>query len=172
MAIASQSERFRGWGIKNPFLFSQSLATKTLWCLIKNPESLWGKVLISKYCPNGSIQDWISKGEKSFKNGSIGWKALVLAFPQVGNWLAWLVENGREVRVGEDPWSGSGESFKLSEGLVLKLRSLGIFTLNQACSLSLQRETLWKNSEDLGLEEGLKEEWEEYVSLLKSSLFI
>ena len=93
---------------------------------------------------------------------------MVLAFPQVGNWLAWLVGNGREVRVGEDPWLGSGESFKLSKGLVLKLRSLGIFTLNQAFSLSLQRETLWKNSEDLGLEEGLREEWNDFVSLLKS----
>ena len=44
-----------GWGIKNPFLFCQSLAAKTLWRLIKNRDSLWGKVLISKYCPNGSI---------------------------------------------------------------------------------------------------------------------
>ena len=35
--------------------------------------------------------------------------------------------------------------------------------------MSLQRETLWKNSEDLGLGEGQKEEWEEYVSLLKSN---
>ena len=50
-----------GWGIKNPFLFYQTLAAKTLWHLIKNPDSLWGKVLISKYFPNGSIQDWIRK---------------------------------------------------------------------------------------------------------------
>ena len=73
------------WGIKNPFLFCQSLVVKTLWLLIKNLDSLWGKVLISKYCPNGSIQDWIRKQEKSFKNGSIGCKAMVLAFPLVGN---------------------------------------------------------------------------------------
>ena len=35
--------------------------------------------------------------------------------------------------------------------------------------MSSQRETVWKKSEALRLEEGLKEEWEEYVSLLKSS---
>ena len=35
--------------------------------------------------------------------------------------------------------------------------------------MSFQRETIWKNSKVLGLEEGLKEEWEKYVSLLKSS---
>ena len=142
MAMLTSPKDLGGWGIKNPFLFYQSLDAKTLWRIIKNPESLWGKVLISKYCRNGSIQDWIRKREKSFKNEPIGWKALVLAFPQVGNWLAWLVGNGKEVRVGEYMWSRAGESFKLSEGLVLKLRSLGIFTLNQACSLSLQRETL------------------------------
>ena len=35
--------------------------------------------------------------------------------------------------------------------------------------MSLQMEIIWKNLEVLGLEEGLKEEWEEYVSPLKSS---
>ena len=77
----------------------------------------------------------------------MGWKVLVLAFPLVGNWLAWLVGNGRKIRVGEDPWSGEGERYKLLEGLVSKLRSLGIYNLNQACSISLQRETLWKDLE-------------------------
>ena len=32
-----------------------------------------------------------------------------------------------------------------------------------------QREIVWKNSEALGLEEEIKEEWEEYASLLKSA---
>ena len=67
-----------------------------------------------------------------------------------------MVGNGRKIKVGEDPWSGAGERYKLSEGLVLKLRSLGIYNLNQSCSTFLQRETLWKNSEQLGLEEGLR----------------
>ena len=93
---------------------------------------------------------------------------MVLAFPLVGNWVAWMVGNERQIKVGEDPWSGARERYKLLEGLVSKLRSFGIYNLNQACSTTLQRETLWKNSEQLGLEEGHKEEWEEYVSILKS----
>ena len=80
-----------------------------------------------------------------------------------------MVGNGRQIRVGEDSWSGTRERYNLSEGLVSKLRSLGIYNLNQACSTTLQRETLWKNSEQLGLEEGHKEEWEECVSMLKSN---
>ena len=120
--------------------------------LINNPDSLWGKVLSSKYFPDGSIQEWIRKRDKTFKIGSIGWKSLVLAFPQVGNWLGWLVGNGREIRVGEDTWSRAGGRFKLSENLITKLRSSGIRTLNQAYVTTPQRVTLWKSSKDLGLE--------------------
>ena len=71
-----------------------------------------------------------------------------------------MVGNERKIRVDEDPWLGAGERYKLPEGLVLKLRSLGIYNLNQACSTSLQRETLWKSSTQLGLEEGIREEWD------------
>ena len=92
-----------GWGIKNPFLFCQSLVAKTLWRLIKNPKTLWGRVLTSKYFPNGSITEWIRKQDKSFKNGSIGWKAVVLAFPRVGNWFTWMVGNGRRSLVRSMP---------------------------------------------------------------------
>ena len=47
-----------------------------------------------------------------------------------------------------------------------------IHTLKQACVTNPQRVTLWKSSEDLGLEEGLREEWEEYISLLKSNFIL
>ena len=53
-----------------------------------------------------------------------------------------MVGNGRKIRVGEDPWSGAGETYKLSEGIVLKQISLGIYNLGQACSTSMQREIL------------------------------
>ena len=75
-----------------------------------------------------------------------------------------MVGNGKKIKVGDDPWSGLGERYKH-----LKPRSLGIYNLNQFCSTSLQRETLWKSSKQLGLEEGPREEWEEYVTMLKSN---
>ena len=83
--------------------------------------------------------------------------------------MALLVGNERKIRVGEDPWLGVGERYKILEGIVLKLIRLGIYNLNQACSTSMQRETLWKSSKQLGLEEGPREEWEEYVTMLKSN---
>ena len=89
-------------------------------------------------------------------------------FPQVGNWIAWSEGNEKEVRIGEDPMVGAGERYKLLGSLIVKLRSSGISNPSEACSHRLQKETLWKNFEDLGLDEGLKEEWNEFVSLLQS----
>ena len=90
----------------------------------------------------------------------------MLVFPQIGNWIAWFVGNRKEVRLGEDTWVGVGESYKLSWALIEKLRSFGIKNLSQAYTHTLQRETPQKKDEDLGLEEGVKEEWNDYVSLL------
>ena len=90
----------------------------------------------------------------------------MLVFPQIGNWIAWFVGNRKEVRLGEDTWVGVGESYKLSGALIEKLISFGIKNLSQACTHTLQRETPRKKDDDLGLEEGVKEEWNDYVSLL------
>jgi hypothetical protein len=40
------------------------------------------------------------------------------SYPMIGNWLCWKIGNGKNVRVGEDPWIGLGEGYKLSEALV------------------------------------------------------
>ena len=71
-------------GIKNLDLFTKALATKTLWRLLQNPEKLWSKVIVAKYCPDNSILDWIRTPNKTFKNGSIGWKAMVMDFTLFG----------------------------------------------------------------------------------------
>ena len=55
---------------------------------------------------------WLRNPGKIYKNGSIGCKAMVLAYPLVGQWIGWKIGNRRQVRVGEDPWTGVGENFK------------------------------------------------------------
>ena len=121
--VKSNLKEIGGWGIKNPFLFCQYLATKFMWRLIQNPGSFWGKVLVSKYFPNGSIQERIKKLDKTFKTKSIVWNAFVQEFPQVGNWIAWYAGNGKEVRVWEDPWLGSAERYKISGALIQNIIS-------------------------------------------------
>jgi hypothetical protein len=51
---------------------------------------------------------------------SIIWKAMGLAFQLVGNLLMWKV--GREkVKVGIDPWVGSGGLYKLPDKVIATL---------------------------------------------------
>jgi hypothetical protein len=58
-----------GWGVKNIFLFSKSLAAKTSWRLI-NTKNLWSIVIHQKYIALTSLEDWIRSPTKSSK-GSI-----------------------------------------------------------------------------------------------------
>jgi hypothetical protein len=84
-------------GVKNIYLFSLSLETRSLQRLTHN-SSLWGKVLKSKYLQGRSIEYWYRHPNKS-SNGSIVWKSLVVAFPLVGSWTAWKIGNGRKVKI-------------------------------------------------------------------------
>ena len=44
-----------------------------------------------------------------------------MAFPLIGNWLAWEIGNGRSVRIGEDPWEGAREDYKEQRCLNLQI---------------------------------------------------
>ena len=109
--VISLPKELGGWGVKNLELFCKALAAKTLWRLFQNPGSLWGRIILSKYCLGLSLTDWIRSPVKTHKNGSIGWKWLILEFPFVGNWTTWKIGDGKQVILGEDPWSGAGQNF-------------------------------------------------------------
>jgi hypothetical protein len=49
--------------------------------------------------------------------------------PLVKNWLAWSIGNGSRVLVGQDPFVGCSESYKLSEDLLQHLKSLEVYSL-------------------------------------------
>jgi hypothetical protein len=97
-----------GWGLKDIRPFARALAGQNIWRLSQG-NSLWSRVLHSKYFANLSIVEWFHFPVKSSK-GSIMWKALVEAFPLVGKWTVWKIGNGRNVRLGEDPWLGAGDA--------------------------------------------------------------
>lgn len=63
------------------------------------------------------------------------WKALVKAFPLIGSWLAWRIVDGKNVRVGEDPWVEAKRDFKLSRTLQDHLHSLNIHSVGDDSSL-------------------------------------
>ena len=66
-----------GWGIKNLILFSQLMATKSLWRLAQNTDTLWGKEMTLKYYTKSSIIEWSRSSDKNHKVGSVGWKVFM-----------------------------------------------------------------------------------------------
>ena len=69
-------------------------------------DNLWTFVMIKKYIEPLSLEDWILRPDKSHVGGSIFWKAVIKSFDVIHGGLAWSVENGRKLRIGEDPWDG------------------------------------------------------------------
>ena len=89
-----------GWGIKNLDLFCKALVAKSFWRLVENPDTLWGRTMRKKYSPNDSIEEWFRQPTKSHKGGSMCWKAFVVAFPLVGNWVSWHIGDDRKISKG------------------------------------------------------------------------
>jgi hypothetical protein len=71
------------WGIKNINWFCKSLVAKSLWRLIHN-SMLWGRILTYKYLGGKSIMEWFRSPKNMGNNNSMGWRAMVEAFPLVG----------------------------------------------------------------------------------------
>lgn len=117
-----------GWGIRNIHFFCRSLAAKSLWRLVHS-KSLWGRVMATKYIPGLSFVEWFRRPQKLVANSSIGWKALVGAFPLIGDWTVWQIGNGKSVRIGANPWLGAGAGYKLFEELIEYLNDHGIFSI-------------------------------------------
>jgi hypothetical protein len=68
---------------------------------------------------------------KKILNASIIWKAIVSAFPLIGNWLVWKIGKGDKVQIGLDPWIGCKESYKIPSHLILDLKNRGYHSLRQ-----------------------------------------
>lgn len=69
-----------------------------------------------------SLDDWLINPVKSMQNIYIIWKAVVVAFPLVGNWLIWRVGRGTKMKVGLDPWIGCGEDYRLPAHIIIHLK--------------------------------------------------
>ena len=79
MGWIGSSQTSRRVGLKKIFLFSKSLAAKSIWRLISSP-SLWREVVIHKYISWDSILDYIRKHVKNLNNVSKVWKIAVKDF--------------------------------------------------------------------------------------------
>jgi hypothetical protein len=159
-----------GWGLKNIFMFAKALATKSGWRLLTT-DSLWSTILIQKYIRPDSLEDWIRKPEKKLTNCSIIWKSIQNYFQVISDGLAWKVGNGSCLRIGLDPWPGSGVNHSLRPELIDFLHQQGIYYLTQVSDPYTTNiwQQGWKNVEALGLHDPLSEPWNRYILSLQSS---
>eukprot|EP00253_Pinus_taeda_P008342 PITA_08342 len=166
----ARPKEWGGWGLKRLPEFSLSLVAKSGWRLI-SLENLWTSVVKRKYIDRVSLEDWIRSQEKIKMNVSVIRKATVEAFSVIEQGLAWKIGDGRQIRIGRDPWVGCNEAFSLSPGLLRHLGSKGILTLNQVEKTG--HFTIWgqawKNDEELGINIKWKNECFSFIQELHRS---
>jgi len=157
-----------GWGLKNIFLFVKALAAKVAWRLLQS-QSLWTRVVFQKYIAPLTLIDWVRQVDKTKPGCSVIWKALVLSFGLIGSGLVWRVGDGRKLRVGLDPWVGSGRDHILPLAIRTILEDQGFFFLSSIADPGTS--TIWHqgwiNGRELGLSMVQQVSWDTYISALR-----
>jgi hypothetical protein len=126
-------------------------------------------VVTHKYINPGSIGEWIRRANKNIPNCSIIWKAVIKSFHVIGDGLAWKIGRGDKLRIGSDPWLGSGNAHSLSQELQYHLHTQGLYKLNQIVdpgSTNIWHQG-WHSIETLGPEGDLKYQWDNYLFSLQ-----
>eukprot|EP00253_Pinus_taeda_P036521 PITA_36521 len=146
------------------------LCSRFLWDGSKENSVLpwvgWDKVARPK-----DWGDWIRNLVKSKQHASVIWNAIVDSFKVIEQGLAWKIGNGRNLKIGKDPWIGCNENYALSPGLIRHLEDKNILTLDQVekvghSSIWCQA---WKDGEDLQLDQRWWDEWYSFTQELARS---
>ena len=91
-----------GLGIRKSRDMNKALIAKVGWRLLYDTESLWARVLRSKYKVS-NIHDLSWTGVRS--NGSSTWRSLALGIREVvAKGHSWVIGNGREIKFWTDRW--------------------------------------------------------------------
>ena len=77
------------------------------------------------------MEDWIQSPIKSHLGGSIIWKAVVKSIGIIESCFAMKVDNGRKIRINEDPWVGGNIHYWLLAPTVNLLHDIGVCFLAQ-----------------------------------------
>ncbi|KAH9705279.1 putative ribonuclease H protein [Citrus sinensis] len=90
-----------GLGLKRIDAMNNALLIKIGWSLITSSDSLWVKVLRSKY----GIEDQAVPQSLNTKSGSYMWKAIGIIWDKVLQGIRWNLGDGRKVKFWWDCWA-------------------------------------------------------------------
>ncbi|XP_013616804.1 PREDICTED: uncharacterized mitochondrial protein AtMg00310-like [Brassica oleracea var. oleracea] len=88
-----------GLGIRDIHAFNDAYLAKISWQLKENPDCLLGRILLSKYCPNGNLLTCSAPSAASH-----GWQSILVGRDLLAKNLGWIVGNGDSIKVWDDAW--------------------------------------------------------------------
>ena len=96
---------------------------------------------------------------------------MVSAFPYIGLWLAWIIGNGKSMRISLDPWASARVNYKLSENLRSFLAKKCIYTIADTAVAVPQTlgSIRWRSANILEMPHPIVYEWNSFISLLVSN---
>ena len=107
-----KSKEEGGLGIQMSKAKNIAMLAKLNWRMYQEKESLWAKVILSKYCAT-------SRGRSIDPNkllSSPNWKAIKPGFPVFSKGICWSIGNGEKIRVWQDSWIKGVSLRELIEG--------------------------------------------------------
>ncbi|KAK5819935.1 hypothetical protein PVK06_024970 [Gossypium arboreum] len=95
--------RMGGLGFRDVRLFNLALLGRQVWRLLNNTDSLYFKVLSSKYFPDGNIFH-----AKKVDKASFTWLSIAAAVHIFKDGFGWRVGNGEKINIRADNWGMEG----------------------------------------------------------------
>lgn len=105
----TQTKKRGGLGFREFQNFNDAFLAKLSWRIINDPNSLLGRTLLGKYCPNGDLL----LCQKS-NSSSHGWKSVLIGRDLLSKNVGWLVRDGNSIEIWNEPWL----NLKYQEGLM------------------------------------------------------
>ncbi|WCJ44200.1 RNA-directed DNA polymerase (reverse transcriptase)-related family protein [Euphorbia peplus] len=104
-----------GLGMRDTKTMNMAFITKLSFQFIRNPESLWARVLAAKYNTN----DLLDPFQPARSDASLLWKAIVRTKDDLHIGLKWAIGDGTTTKFWKDNWVGDlGPLLRLATGPV------------------------------------------------------
>lgn len=122
-------KKWGGWGIKKLEDFSSALVVKLGWQLISS-NSLWIKVAVSKNIFALNVMDWIRQPHRYSSGMSIIWKFVLKSLDIIREGITWKIQSSSAVKIGQEPWIGYGDAYRLPMDIRNHLSKMNITLIN------------------------------------------